>query len=337
MSRKAQTRNEYERRIFMAVNYICENIDAHHSLDDLAKLTSFSKFHFHRIFRFVTGETVSDFARRLKMQKAAHKLLSNPRQDITTIAFESGYSSPQNFAKAFRKQFHCSPSEFRRNIQWKQLAPFLTCRNMIENRLQPNADTNTAPPTEEKPSFFKNPSHYNDILPRRLEMNIRDVPERTLCYVRATGMYGPLLSGCAFAKLMHEAGPLGLSHHTKVGVYHDNPHLVGYEHCRYDAAIEIHANETAADHLQTQTVGGHHYLIGRYKLEQKQIVLAWLDMVDWIREKNLETRNIPAFEVYETFEDHQGRGQWVVSLHFPLKLQTSANPTNRQPAQAAAP
>ncbi len=53
-----ETAMEYQRRICLAMNHICGNLDRELPLREVAGSASFSMFHFHRIFKAVVGETV---------------------------------------------------------------------------------------------------------------------------------------------------------------------------------------------------------------------------------------------------------------------------------------
>ena len=109
------TAMEYRKRVCQAMNFISRNLDRDLSLEEIAGAASFSMFHFHRIFKAVVGETVAGFTRRLRLEFAANRLLSNQHDDITTIAMDCGFSSSQNFAKAFRQHFGTTPSEYRKS------------------------------------------------------------------------------------------------------------------------------------------------------------------------------------------------------------------------------
>ena len=108
-----KTAAEYKRRVCEAMNFISNNLDRDLSLQEIAEAASFSMFHFHRIFKAVVGETVAGFTRRLRLEAAANRLQSPRHDDITRIAIDCGFSSSQNFAKAFRQHFDMTPTEFR--------------------------------------------------------------------------------------------------------------------------------------------------------------------------------------------------------------------------------
>ncbi|WHF38244.1 helix-turn-helix domain-containing protein [Aeromonas salmonicida] len=112
---------DYRKPVFKAMDYISQHLDDNPSLDEVAMAAAISTFHFHRIFKTMVGETIAGFTRRLRMERAARRLLAAPQSDITTLAIAAGFSSSQNFAKAFRLHFAMSPSEYRQQQggNWK--------------------------------------------------------------------------------------------------------------------------------------------------------------------------------------------------------------------------
>ena len=110
---KPSTENSYHERIDRVVGYLSEQVDNSPSLTALADVAAISPFHFHRVYRAVTGETPSMTLRRLKLSKACF-LLRDTNKTVTEIAFEAAYDSSQNFAKAFRAGTGFSPTEIRK-------------------------------------------------------------------------------------------------------------------------------------------------------------------------------------------------------------------------------
>lgn len=99
-------------RIEAARGFLEANLDRDVPLDEVASVAKLSKFHFHRLFRGVTGETVAAYGRRLRLERAAHRLLHTER-DILEIALDHGYGSHEAFTRAFASRFGMSPSRFR--------------------------------------------------------------------------------------------------------------------------------------------------------------------------------------------------------------------------------
>lgn len=96
---------DYRKSVFRAMDYISQHLDLNPTLKEVSREVAVSCYHFHRIFKAQVGETVAEFTRRLRMEKAAMSLIDAPHSDITGLALQVGFSSSQNFARAFRRHF----------------------------------------------------------------------------------------------------------------------------------------------------------------------------------------------------------------------------------------
>lgn len=108
-----KTKAEYIRRINLALEFIEQHLGQTIQLDDVARASHFSSYHFHRLFHALVGETVNDYISRKRMEKAARMLLYKPDMSVTDVAEAGGFSSSANFAKAFKLYFGVSASELR--------------------------------------------------------------------------------------------------------------------------------------------------------------------------------------------------------------------------------
>ena len=106
-------RQEYVARINRVIDHIDAHLGAELALAELADVACFSRFHFHRIFSAMVGETITDYVKRIRLQNAASRLVNNPRDSVTDIAMACGFSSPSVFARAFRERFGVSASSWR--------------------------------------------------------------------------------------------------------------------------------------------------------------------------------------------------------------------------------
>lgn len=105
----------YQQRIARVVAALARDPMASYSLDALAAIAHFSPFHFHRIYRGITGETVATTLRRMRLGSAARSLAVG-RDSVTQIALAAGYDSPQAFTRAFREFSGHAPLDFRRRM-----------------------------------------------------------------------------------------------------------------------------------------------------------------------------------------------------------------------------
>ncbi|CAI3206288.1 AraC family transcriptional regulator [Clostridium neonatale] len=105
------------------VDYIEENLNYELNLDKIAEKAGYSKFHLHRIFSKIVGETIHKYIQKRRLTEAARKLVYTD-ESIIDIALISGYESQQAFTLAFKKMYKSSPQMYRikKNFEPKQLS-----------------------------------------------------------------------------------------------------------------------------------------------------------------------------------------------------------------------
>jgi|SRR5688572_8257881 len=108
-----RSRREYQRRVNRVVDYIEKHPAQQLSLARLAHIAAFSPYHFHRIFKSITHETLFDFSQRLRLEKAAQALLASRDTSVTQMAEQYGFASGATFARAFKAHFGMNASEWR--------------------------------------------------------------------------------------------------------------------------------------------------------------------------------------------------------------------------------
>lgn len=64
VDQQSNTQVDHEIRINRVFEYIYSNLDANLSLATIADIAFFSPFHFHRIFKAITGETINEYITR---------------------------------------------------------------------------------------------------------------------------------------------------------------------------------------------------------------------------------------------------------------------------------
>lgn len=83
------------------------------NVDLLARLMNMSRPTFYRKMKDLSNASPNELINAARLEKAAD-LIANTNQTIAEIAAMVGFHSRSNFGKAFFRQFHTSPTVFRR-------------------------------------------------------------------------------------------------------------------------------------------------------------------------------------------------------------------------------
>ncbi|WP_299309931.1 AraC family transcriptional regulator [uncultured Croceicoccus sp.] len=174
------------------------------SLSDLASAAALSPYHFHRIFRVMTGESVGDAIVRARLGGALPML----DRSIFDAVTQSGYATSQAFARAVKVRTDATPSELRNDpIRRKQAE---------ESLALPEQSGAASPP---------------------ITIKITSVAPLRLAAIRNVGDYAELNHG--FGQLVEQivgkAGPEGIT--GLYGIPYGDPRDVEPQYCRFDCAV----------------------------------------------------------------------------------------------------
>lgn len=101
-----------DERLVRVLNALMEDPSDKRGLDDFAGMAGASARTLARLFQKETGFTFYEWRKRLRLQEAVKRL--GEGDDVTSIAFDLGYSSLSAFIKMFRESLGCSPGKFAR-------------------------------------------------------------------------------------------------------------------------------------------------------------------------------------------------------------------------------
>lgn len=233
---RTDTKNSYLESINKAIAFIESNSTTDIQLKDIAKQANLSQYHFHRVFKSLTGDTTKDFLTRLRLEKAALKL-KHSQNDIGQITFDCGYQNHETFTRAFKDYFGLTPMEYRNSIEK------LTTNKQKEYG-KANIDLNTL--------NVQGPI-------------IKTIPDLHLAYIRHTGSYDKV--GGSFQQLMFWTAThlvLKLKPVT-IGIVHDNPDLKAEQHIRFDACVLLSKEIKPSGEIGYKKIEGGKFAVFTYK------------------------------------------------------------------------
>lgn len=303
---------EYRRRINMAIDLINANLANDLTLEQIAQATDFSPFHFHRIFKGMLGENVAEFTRRLRLVRAKRMLVFDRSRSITDVAMECGFSSSQSFAKAFRKAEQVSPSDYRRDHPYGLIDYDISKNGHIDS----NAGNDLYWPWPyARQTLSQGTKRFV------MDVEIMEMPERTVAYLRRFGAYGPEI-GTVFQQLMAWAAPQGLidEQGETIAIYWDNPEETAAEKCRSDACLVVQDDFTAQGPVAVQTLPGGLYAVAHLNIAPDQFGQAWDQFVgEWLPSSGYQPDERPCFELYGIGANPPGCESFSVALCTSIK------------------
>ncbi|MDO6496938.1 AraC family transcriptional regulator [Photobacterium sanguinicancri] len=283
-------KTDYHLKLKPVIRYLEKNYNTPLNLENVARMASLSPYHFHRIFKAVTDETLNEYLRRLRLQKAARDLFYN-KPAVIDVALESGFSSSQSFAKAFRKYFNMSPTDVR-NCPTVELFSIAVQNSKVGHQLSKNGND------------LANANSYThpNIKQRRVTMERKQFQPTSLAYVRVTGSYGENYEQ-AIGKLYQWAGSEGVADATCIFIYHDNPELTPVDKCRTDICLMVSDSVKISGDIELQSFAGGEYATSRTSITNKQqYEPVWNDHISQIVELGLEMEDRPCFELYHSYD-----------------------------------
>lgn len=316
-------REEYAARINRVVDYIEAHLGEDLSLETLAEVAHFSRFHFHRIFHAMMGETLNQFIHRLRLQKAAAWLVYYPKKTITEIALDCGFSGPAAFARAFKNKYQMSASAWRAGGYRQDRKIGKTDSKDGQTPGKNRQDGGIS-------SMYIDPATYNPkwriamIDTAQVQIEVRDMPPQPVVYVRHIGPYkgDEALFERLFGKLMKWAGPRGLLRfpETKmITVYHDDPEMTDEQKLRIEACITVPEGTPVEGEIGTMTIAGGKVAVAHFEIATEEYEQAWkLVFGDWLPESGYVPDDRPCYEVYHNDPNQHPEHKHIVDICVPV-------------------
>ena len=95
-------------------DWIADNPGREITLSELSRVSFFSPWYSHRLFREELGLTPAEYVRKLRLSLAAVRLRSR-KERILDIAFDLGFSNADTFTRAFYREFGLNPRDYAKN------------------------------------------------------------------------------------------------------------------------------------------------------------------------------------------------------------------------------
>jgi AraC family transcriptional regulator len=296
---------DYKERILRVLTHVQEHLDAALDLEELAHVACFSSFHFHRVFAAMTGETLADHVRRLRLERAAMALRSGAKP-VIQVALDAGYEAHEAFTRAFKAAYGVSPAEFRR------------ATGPIAIRDAPSG-------VHFRPGIPVTTFNTNHITTKVMKVITKKIKPLRVAYLRHVGPYEDtrqtwidLTARLSADKQVHQRSVF-------IGMGHDNPAATPAAELRYDACITVDEAYEPKKPVELQTIDGGDYAVAKNcpvgKIKDGFQYLYG----QWLARSSRELRPAPSFIVW--VDAHKGvvPGKWRVDIYMPLQPKRPLN------------
>ena len=284
------------------VNRVLDHIDAHLAepldLRALADIAHFSPWHFHRLFLAFTGETLADYVRRRRLEVAATRLLATPPATALSIALEVGFGSAEVLTRAFKMQFGCTPSAWRRGA-WHDWARGHRIALSKNDQAQSNHDQ--APGLDSRDDELWPQGRNSSKKGPKMNVELKTLPDVRVAYLRHVGPYGDPGIGRLWQRFdaWGRARALTCACHSMYGLTRDAPDITAADKCRYDACVQVDDAFVPDGDAGVQTLPGGLYACTRFSGEPQAIHSAWMHLCsDWLADSDYQADDRPAVELY---------------------------------------
>jgi AraC family transcriptional regulator len=315
-------RREYARRVNRVMDYAQAHLADELTLEKLAAVAAFSPFHFHRVFAAITGETLSDFIRRIRLERAASALGLLHDTSVLEIALIYGFSSAATFARAFKAHFGMSATEWRDGgaRQWtearrNQSKPGKAVRN--KDQAQRNLRKASSAP-------FRHgaPARLREVAKGlNMQVEVRQIPRYRVAYMRHVGPYGRDIGAfwTAFERWM-TARDLRQAETITIGIGHDAPLIADADKLRYDACVVVDDAFKPDRYVNVTELAGGRYAVAQYKGAPSDVGYAWEQLfTNWLPSSGYQPEDRPCLELYQDSERRRAPQQLHCELCIPIK------------------
>jgi AraC family transcriptional regulator len=285
-------RARYVARLRSVVEYIDAHLHEDLSLERLAGIAHFSPFHFHRLFAAMTGETLADCIRRRRLEAAATRLLTQPRRSVLEIAIDTGFEGAEVFARAFRRHFGCSASQWRRGA-WREKSV---------GHMQQLAELRPAQRKNDQAANEWRADHgsMNPAWTSQMPVIVETLPAYRVAYLRYVGPYGPGIAE-TWRELRRWSQSRGLQplDGLRIGIVRDNPHVTEPSKCRYDTCMAVDDRFRAAGEIGVQRTPGGRYGCHDFTGTAGDITAAWNWLyAEWLPDSGHELGDGALMEIF---------------------------------------
>lgn len=291
------TAEDYYVRLKKALDLVLRRLDQPCSVEEVAAEAAFSRFHCQRMFRAMTGESIAQLVRRLRLQRAAYRL-RHESIDVIEIALDAGYGSEEAFSRAFRRACGLSPNRYR--TAWPP--PAFSSPSARVRYYPGEGRVEIDPPTGGT----------------KMKVRIENFDDIEVARIRHVGVYDEI--GPCFERLFGWASSIGATPGRILTLSYDDPDEVAPESLRSDACIEISTDTQPQPGISIYKIPAGRYAVYTHCGAYDGIPEAYRRLFGlWLPQSGEEIDERPCMEIYRNSPLDTAPSELLTDLCLPLQ------------------
>lgn len=297
------THQDYAYRLNLVFNYIDEHYQQNLNLESLAEIASFSPYHFHRIFKFITKETINNFIVRKRLEKSVADLI-HKKLPITETAYKNGFDSVAAYSKSFKKYYGLSPRNFIKNHPYKYQKISIK-------------DSNIGQINENREQYLCLIEDLKNWIKMNSQIEIKKLDKMDLAFINCIGSHE---LGNSYQKLMAWASQNQLlNKETKMlTIIHDSFKITPANKVRMSACIVLNKAMNLMGEINHKTIEPGKYIVGSFVIALEEFEKAWTSLFIWMNENKHTKSNRDPLEIYYNDYTQHPEKKCIVDLCIPI-------------------
>lgn len=268
-------------RILRVQDHVRSHLDDPLALDDLARIAHASRFHFARMFKAHTGETLARFVQRARLERAATLMRASPEQSLLEVALAVGFGSASDFSRVFKQHHGVAPSRWDRRSRLHDVLPGFA--DGLEEARE------TCPP---------------------LHPRIVEHPACRLAYVRVATPFldvGLLQEGYTTLCSWLDRHGVDWRSEQLLGMSWDNPETTPLDRVRFDLGFPLPKGLRVAGELGERSLPAMRSVDVHVRGHLGHIALAWEHLYErWLPRSGREPADLPGLKRFRRRPDEIG-------------------------------
>lgn len=293
-------------RISNAIDFIERNLDKKLVLEEIAEKAYFSPYHFHRLFKAVTKETVNDFITRKRVEKSASFLLNKKNKTVTEVSEIVGFVTLSSFSRAFKKFYGISPTEFKKESpsKYSKICKTESKNGKIETQFE---------------QYICNINTNLKWMQMKAKTEVKKMPTLKVAYLTHQGKMDAVEN--AYHKLMEWAYPKGLMQQENLRmltVYHDSPKITDEDKIRMSVCLTLNSEVKTEGEVSVKEIPELKCIVSRLEITPSEFQQAWESSFVWMSEHGFKKADQDPYEIFYNNPNEHPEGKCIVDICIPV-------------------